>query len=309
MILPTPDIQRFERLDRASWLAMRRHDVTASAAGALFGVHPFISAYGLWALKAGLISEDEEDSRPMRRGRLLEPVAIQMLAEDYPTWAIERGGHYYREPALRWGATPDAIVHDPERGLGVVQIKSVEPQIFRRKWRIDGVVEPPLWIAVQALLEARLVGAAWAAVAPMVVGHGLDMPLTDIPLTTGVLERLADEVAAFWRMVEEGRAPDPDYARDASLIEDLYTPTGEVIDLAADNRLMEIVGEKERLAAEMTIGGKRLREIKAEMLAKLGTASAAKLADGRRLAAKIVHRSAYSVKASSYADLRVQRVA
>ena len=45
----------------------------------------------------------------------------------------------------RWriGCTPDLIVED-ERGTGIVQLKSVEPGLFKKQYA-DGV--PPVWIA------------------------------------------------------------------------------------------------------------------------------------------------------------------
>ena len=71
--------------------------------------------------------------------------------------------------------TPDLFVECPERGRGIVQIKSVEGSIFRKKWRDPETNEiaPPLWIAVQGIVEAHLDGAQWAAVAPLVVGFGM----------------------------------------------------------------------------------------------------------------------------------------
>ena len=41
---------------REQWLAMRRQDITASTAGALLGLHPYVTAYSLWAEKTGLVS-------------------------------------------------------------------------------------------------------------------------------------------------------------------------------------------------------------------------------------------------------------
>ena len=303
-------IERIEINDRAQWLKLRGQDITASVAGALLGVHEYVSAYGLWALKSGLISEDPEESAAMKRGRLLEPVAVAMLQEDNPDWTLQHGGFYFRDPAARLGATPDVIVNDPARGLGVVQIKSVEGSIFRKKWRDADTheVAPPLWIAVQGIVEAHLVGAKWAAVAPLVVGFGVDLPVIDIPIHAGVIDRLKNEIVAFWQRVAEKRPYEPDYGRDGAIIAKLYgQDDGATLDLTADNRLPDLLAERERLGVEVAAAQKRQDEIKNEILAKLGTATGA-LCSGWSVTAKTINRKGYEVKPSSYRQVRVKQL-
>ena len=62
-------IESWPVTDRESWLKRREKDVTASVAAALFGdgVHPYITAYELYCLKAGLIEADPEETPAMRR--------------------------------------------------------------------------------------------------------------------------------------------------------------------------------------------------------------------------------------------------
>jgi predicted phage-related endonuclease len=295
--------------DRDQWLALRSQDVTASAVGCLLGVHEYQSAYGLWALKTGAIKEDPEETAPMRRGRLLEPVAIQLLREERPEWIMEPPMVYLRDSVARLGATPDLFVQDPERGFGIVQIKTVEPGVFRRKWRDEetGETTPPLWIAVQAITEAHLAGASWAAVAALTVAFGMDLHIVPVPIHDGVIDRVKSVVADFWRMIEEGRKPDPDYGRDGRLLEALYQPTGEIVSLESDNALPLLADERERLSAERSDADKRLKEIKTEFLAKLNGASAGRISDGRLITAKRIDKKGYAVKPSSYIDVRVKR--
>jgi hypothetical protein len=296
---------------RAEWLALRKKSIGASEAAALLGIHEYQSAYGLWAFKTGAIPADEEETPPMRRGRLLEPVAVQMLREERPEWEIVAnqipGGLYYVDEDLRLAATPDAFATCAERGRGLIQIKSVERSVFSRKWHQDGELNVPLWIAVQAIVEADLVGADWVAVAALVVSHGVDLEIVEVPLHDGIIGRIKSETANFWEMVRRGKRPDPDWKRDGRLIEALYDPTGEVIDLSSINYLPEIADEKELLSAQNRVNELRLKEIKAEFLARLGDASAARIADGRIITAKRVERAGYSVKPSSYVDVRVKK--
>lgn len=295
--------------DRAAWLALRGKDVTASVVGALFHEHEFVSTYELWALKSGRLSADTSETPAMQRGRLLERVAVDLLRERHPDWAIEHNATentYYRDPDARIGATPDVIVDAPGRGRGVVQVKSVEATVYRRKWLAHGEPEPPFWIVLQAITEAHLVGADWAAVAPLVVGHGLEMPLIDIPLTPGVWDAIKQRTAAFWAMVESGQEPTPDFGRDGGVIDRLFADGDEYeeIDLSGDNRVPELIARRTRLKDEIKACEAEVKAIDAEVKAKIGSATIAHLGDGRRVTWKTVARKGYVVEPTTFRQLR-----
>lgn len=300
-----PGVERIRISGRNQWLALRQQDVTASVAGALFGVHEYQTALGLWMLKSGRVCEDAEETPPMRRGRLLEPVALQLLAEERPDWSTARVEHYYRDPAARLGATPDAFaIRDGK--LGVIQIKTVEAGVFRRKWTgEDRAIEPPLWIAVQALVEAALTGASWAAVVALVPGFGLDLHVLDVPLTDGLLDALKAKVAEFWASVDKGEPPPADYARDGAMLAALYAQdAGKTIDLTGDNRLAELAMQDAASATAIKEHQVRRAACKAELIDKMRGASVALFNGAVFATAKTVHKKPYAVAASSYLDVR-----
>ena len=304
-------IDKIPASDRATWLSLRGQDVTASVAGALFGVHEYMTPFQLWALKAGRITDDPEETPAMRRGTLLEPVAVELLREAHPDWSmIHNTGPdrvYYRDPAARIGATPDLRVHDPVRGYGLVQIKTVEQGAFRRKWAAggDGVIEPPLWIAVQALLEAHLTGADWVGVAALVCGYGLDLHEVRIPQNEGVVKRLYERTAEFWTMVGDGIEPSPDFARDGDTLDRLYArDTGTEIDLSGNERIAARVEERAEHKRLIKTHTALVKEIDAEVKAALGEHSAGVLADGSKVTWKSQTRRAYEVKESTFRVLR-----
>jgi hypothetical protein len=302
-------IERHKIENHLQWMGLRQKDVTASAAGSLLGVHPYITAYGLYLSKAGLISDDMEETPVLRRGRLLEPVAVQMLREDKPDWTIHNHpvGYYYRDPDARIGATPDVLATNEHGKLGIVQIKSVEPSIFRRDWKNeDGATEPPLWIVCQAIIEAHLTGAEWAAVAPMVVGFGVELPIIPIPIHAGILERIKSEVAAFWKRIEDDDPFPPDYGRDGALIAKLYPKdNGTEIDLSSDNELPEIVDKLVAARASKSAAEADEESAKTGIKAKLGEASLAHLADGRRISFKTQRRTGYVVEDGTTRPIRI----
>lgn len=313
----------FDASDRNAWLELRQKDVTASVAGALFGddVHEYQTRYGLWALKSidpetgkPLVADDIEETKPMRRGRLLEDDAIEMLTEDFPTWSFFPSRLYFRDPRERIGATPDCFAIDPARkGFGNVQIKTVDASNFQKKWinAESGAIVPPDWILVQAIVEAKLCGASWTAIAVLVIGFGgMDVKLIHVDVHDGVWKRLHVEAREFWNFVDKRLAPPPDYKRDGDTILALFgREDGREIDLTKDNRIIALVDERARLKtieATAKDAKKQRQALDAEIIHKMGVAAFARLADGRRITAKAVRREAHQVDASTFRDIRIK---
>jgi predicted phage-related endonuclease len=294
---------------RDEWLRLRAPYVTASVAGALLDIHEFMTPYMLWTRFSGLVSSATLESPAMRRGRLLEPVAVELMREQYPQWQIERAHYFFADPVRRLGATPDAFARDPSRdGFGVIQIKSVEQSVFSRKWRTESLeLTPPTWVAVQALVEADLCGAAWACVAALTVGFGVDLYLIEIPRLTSVIEILNDRLAEFWKAVENKKPPKIDYSRDRETLLALHgLDDGSTIDLTGWNRFQEIA-DADRLLANEIKDAKMQRDAgKAELLDRMGAATSA-IIDGRVVAtAKTVTRKAHVVNESKFRDVRIK---
>jgi hypothetical protein len=107
-------------------------------------------------------------------------------------------------------------------------------------------------------------------------------------------------------MIEACQQPAPDWKRDAKLIEDLYSPSGEIVSLEQDNELPTMLDRRKELSEQKSAADKELKEIKAQLLLKLGGASAGQASDGRIITAKEVHRAGYEVAPSSYIDVRVK---
>lgn len=288
-----PHVEILTPRDREAWLRVRGKDITASNVGALFGEHEFMTPYALWAIKTGRIPRDSSENDAMRRGRLLESVAVQILREDHPDWQITHNASentYYRSAVYRLGATPDVIVECPRRGRGIVQIKSVEAGTYRRKWMAAGPEEPPeppFWIVLQAVLEAWLVGAKWACVAPLVIGHGIEMPLIEIPLDhmEGVIDAMIERTSEFWAMVDQNREPPPDFGRDAGTIDAIYQvgDPNEAVDLTGDDEILGLIEKAHAARDQMLQGEAALTRYQAEIKAMLGVAEVAYIAGGRTI--------------------------
>lgn len=308
MIKTPPGIERHCYRSREQWMRYRSLDVTASAVACLFGIHPYQTAFGLWMLKTGRSSDEPEETPSMQRGRLLEPVAVQLLRENRPDWQISNHplNLYFRDPIARFGATPDLFAKNKEGKGGVVQLKSVEPSVFRKTWRDEaGELAPPLHVALQAIAEAHLTGADWCAAAAIVVGYAIDVHVVDVPIVPGVVTRMRQEVREFWDEIANDVTPDPDYGRDGAMIAAmLRQDDGTEIDLIGDNELPGLVEKRETARQLQSAAEQSLKECNAAILHKLGPAQRARFAGGL-ITAKTIHRAAYQAKASSYRQVRV----
>ncbi len=303
--------------NRDQWLGLRKQDVTASAAGALLGVHDYLTAFELWALKTGKIADDAEVTSAMQRGTILEGPAFALLKRDHPELHVhwngvpgEVDGNYYRDPEARIGATPDCFAESDDRGPGILQIKSVESSVFRRKWVDPDTREitPPLWIAVQTVLETHLTGRAWGAVAPIVIGHGIEMPIVDVPLHAGIVDRIKVVVAEFWRMIEAGETPDADFRRDGETIAALFErDDGDELDLRSDAAFANLVAMRGRLKREIKDVDDRIETIDNEVKARLGNHAVAVISGGKRVSWKTTNRKGYVVAPTQFRQLRYPR--
>lgn len=306
-------VERYEVDGRDDWLALRKRDVTASQAAALLGQHPYSTAYQLWADKTGRASGDEQENGAMRRGRLLEPVVIEMLREQCPEWNIEYPlGTYYRDPDLRVGATPDAFAAIPAvGGRGIVQAKTASDWSFRNNWTDPDTqdVVLPIWIAVQAIVEADLTGADWAVVAVLTVGHGIDLQVIDIPLHQGVRQRLYAAVADFWRVIDEGGHPPIDWMKDGRAVLDVYRDSdGTEADLSEVEGFDDMVAAYQAAKAREKAAKAEADALKPQIIGTLGNADIGETL-AWRVTAKTQHRKAHEVKASSARVLRVKQKA
>jgi predicted phage-related endonuclease len=262
-------------LDEAKF---RASHVGASEAAALFDCSPYLTRFELWHRKAGNIDTPEfnalaDDGTPENEriywGVRLEAAIIEAAKERYGYEDREQLNKLTNGRGL--GGHPDRRVICPQRGPGILEIKTADWLVFKQ-WGD----EPPAHYLIQSQAYQGLDGVAWGDVLVLVGGNRLERFCYDFrPKIYAEIER---RVADFWRSVEANDPPPADYARDLDTISALYREgMGDVVDLTADNLAHEaaaafLFAKEARLEAE-----KREDAAKAELLDKLGVASTATL--------------------------------
>ena len=251
--------------------------VGASEVAALFDCSPYLTKFELWHRKRGNIATPEfnalhdgtpEDER-IYWGVRLEAAIIEAAKERYGYTDRDQLDRLSNGRGL--GGHPDRRVICPERGPGILEIKTAD-WLVRKGWGD----EPPAHYLIQSQAYQGLDGVQWGDVLVLVGGNRLERFCYDFrPKIYAEIER---RVADFWQSVEANGPPPADYTRDLDTITELYREgTEEVVDLTADNLAHEaaaafLFAREARLEAE-----KREDAAKAELLDKLGAASAATL--------------------------------
>lgn len=295
-----PGIERLPIRSRTAWLAYRRRDVTASDIGSLFGCHPYRSALNVYADKTGG-GVDRGDNAAMRNGRILQPAVAEAVKEERPNWVLHQAENYLRDSALHLGATPDYLVSDPAKGLGILECKTAIPSIFERDWT-NGV---PLCWTLQCLVQMMLTDRQWGAVAVLVTSRDFPVYIYDVPRHPAAEARIIEAVKQFWLCVEMGQPPAADYAKDGAAIAAMFPrERGDAIDLSTSNRLPEILARRSELSATIKDAEAEKDAIDCEIKDALGEAPEGRL-PGWRITWRTQHRKETIIPAK---DIRVLRI-
>lgn len=279
-------------------LAQRRYWVGASEVAALFGLSPHLTKFELWHQKAGNIpSQDLDGQERIEAGRHLEP-AIAAWASHKWAWPIRNVEGYLPHPSLSgMGCSLDFETPEGEP----VEIKNVDHYIFRgscSEWLTEGdtVLDAPTHMLLQVQHQLACRPPAERGWLVVCVG-GNRLLRMEILRHPGMVARIEREVDAFWRSLEEGREPEPNFEIDAAAIGLLYGGTGEeVVDLRDDERTRELcvkyhaAHEIERNAA------KQKKAALAELKRCMGEARCALIADGFKVKAARVPGGSYERK-------------
>ena len=213
--------------DDGHWHALRSVTVGASEVAALFDASPYLSAYRLHHVKAGTVpTEDLSGDVRVLCGRELEPAIAGIIARVFEV-RVRPARHYLRLGRL--GATLDFEVWSEIDGRWVpLEIKNVDRAEFRSHWAevsedagepdvaSEGSIDPPAHIALQCQAQMLCAGTPSAYLGVLVGGNTphLIRQVERPKLQTALMQR----VDRFWRQVEVGHPPGPDWDRDLDTI-------------------------------------------------------------------------------------------
>lgn len=287
------------------WFDLRKNVLTMSELPAVAGVGLYGTAYSVWAVKAGLAAPPEENDA-MQRGDWLECAVPPAFLKQHPGFEITYPLDTILIDTERGiGGTPDAAGVDPDLAPVAFEFKVISRQSYERYWA-DG---PPIAYQLQTLGNTMLMGAHYGLLCALVLGwQDVELVVHRVDRHAAAEASMIDIARRFWEAFDEGHAlAAPDYSRDAEILAQVFAPDKNrpaPVDLSADNLLAEVLIEREDLSKLVSRGKKRLDELKAEIIHKLGGAESATYNDWK-ISNTTVHKAAHWQAESNYARLTV----
>lgn len=287
-----------------AWHSARSTGIGASEFAAIAGVHEYSTAYEVYLRKVGELPELEE-TLPMRRGKMLEPVIVEEAAERMGVAVKRYPVPMYRHPDHDWlFATPDAEMEDG-RGL----------ETKLTNWRVasvlgrDGTDEARLEWLCQVQIQMAVMGWEQVTIAVLLDTHS-PVRLYPVERDDRTISRLIQMGGEFWDRVQNRQSPEPDFRHPSTpdLIRTLHgIASGTIIDLGPD--ASNDWAQRQRYMAVAKRCEERAEQHKARVLHAIGDAEVARLPDGVfELARSEVTRKSYTVKETTYTTVRERKV-
>ena len=204
--------------------------IGGSDAAAILGVSPRMTPLKLYRKKIGELGEDEEDAeleKIFRRGKRLEPVAIDMMIEEHGVVVTKRSPpearNYYAHPDydfmraeidFEFLVTPEIVeacagLIDPAL-IGTTQngeIKTQRPGKAADKWGEMLTEEIPIDYAAQSMHGLMVTGRQFCLYGTLI---GMDdLVLYGVRRDEDTISMLRAREIAFWNCVESRIPPDP----------------------------------------------------------------------------------------------------
>lgn len=276
---------------RETWLEERKKHITSTESASLFGLQmPSVpTAYELWHIKRGLIDGTVEANSRMVWGTRFEEAIAHGVGEDNG-WSVFDMNNFAVDEDDRMGASYDYFFHHPERGLCLMEIKTVAYRDYKMKFIEDDerdengdpvFIEAPTYYEVQVQHGLELINHVpgledkyeWCLLVVFVMDTR-DVKLLWRQRDKNMGAALRKKVKEFWSMTEP---PPPDLVEDSELLAKMHRAnnTDSVYDATEDNEFEMAAlayiqeGEKAKAADEAK---KRARS---QMILKMGSNNAA----------------------------------
>ena len=252
--------------DEAEWKRLRVEDVTSTDAAALFDCSPYLTAFELWHRKKDKLVVEFAPTERMNWGTRLQDAIAAGIADDNK-WTIRRMQEYMRDETIHAGASFDFAIGDD----GLLEIKNVDSLAFRDGWIVEGDdIQAPPHIEIQVQHQLMVSGRKYAYIGALVGGNRLVLVKRD--RDEAIIKAIRAKVVAFWKSIEAGQEPKPDFSKDAGFITKLYgyAEPGKVMDAKEDESMTYLVDRYKKLGEEKKASEAAQDEAKAEILRRIG---------------------------------------
>jgi hypothetical protein len=201
-------------------------------------------------------------------------------------------------------------------GITYLKMRQASSHEISAKWRSGQGYSVPTATAAELHLVMEHLGVDQIGIA-LIVDGGSEEIFLELQRSQAMLDNINVAINDFQTRIAFDDEPEPDYVVDGAAIERLFRPIdGEVVDLSGSNALSDVAATYDRLVnerkvvnAKVTDLDNRIKPLKNEILAKLGSAQSAILADGIVITRSTVTSPERVNKASSYQKIAIKREA
>ncbi len=252
-------------INDSHWLDLRAQDLTSTDIAALFGCSPYLTEFECWHRKKDKLIVKLQPNERIRWGNRLESAIARGIADDH-AMEIRPMKEYIRIPELKLGSSFDFSVEKSDHvEEGILEIKNVDALQFKDGWIVDGdKVEAPLHIELQAQHQLLVSGRQYLAIGALVGGNRVVLIHREADLE--VHRAIITKAEAFWKSIDEGIVPSPNFEKDASFISSLYKYAEPGKILEADKKIESLADMYKTLSDELKRVTSAKDAIKAEIL-------------------------------------------
>jgi predicted phage-related endonuclease len=307
----TGDVKAFTLHDMTQKLiAERKRGIGGSDCASVFNL-----GYGcrkrLWYDKRNETQDFPfEENDAMRLGKVLEPffVAKYCEATNRNVKYSQDAPAYYHHEHSELLVHVDGIVIDDEKGMGVLEIKSVGRAMFYKIKR-EGLPHDYIMQLQHGMLVTDL---KWGSYAIGCRDNG-DMIHWDVERSEAICNEILYEGLKFWAQVQNGPMPDalePDDRRcqncqyRTKCQGEALQPALASSDYEADDSLSSLVQEYSERRELLKQAEELLDEVKQELMAKMGDRTMVE-SGGAKIQYYTIHKKAYTVAERDERPLRI----
>lgn len=285
----------------AEQLAERYTGIGGSDAAPALGLSPYKSALELFIDKRERRAPSSVELSEFRWGNLLEPV----IRQEYATAT----GRIVR--------LPEGTLRHPQHNFVIAHVDGVtdDRRVFEAKtarsadgWGKTGTDEVPHHYLIQVQHYLAVTGFAIADIAVLIGGN--DFRLYEVPADRELQEMIIDGEADFWKSLQTGTPPEPDFTRtDAADIMRRLFPGTDGSSIVADQEAAHHRLVMQHAQSMVSDYSKLAEGARAHLLHVMGNASTLVFPDaGVQLRRKLIERKGYTVEASKHIDARFIKI-
>jgi len=288
-------------MDRAQWLAERKHGLGSSDAAAVCRVSPWRTPLHVYLEKTGELPD--QDTEQKKWGRRLEDLVAEAYSEETGNPVYKPARPIEKHRTLPWMlASLDRLTEVGGRGR-ILEIKTASYETD--EWGAPGTDEVPPHYLVQCQHQMAVTGIKTCDLAVLFSGNKLRT--YTIEKNDRFIAGLEKVLSDFWALVQKREPPAIDWNHPST--PDLILGTQRVddekeIELGDDS--LPVIQDYLHAKSLAKQWGDRAVLCKAQLIAMLGDARLAVSPEGHRVRRTRVHRKAYMVDEMEYFMLSIK---